>query len=145
MTVTHYPNVSFLRRLGGIVYDLILVIAVIVVIGAITLFILQVNGLKSIQPDSTLSHVFFLYYLFIAFAFFAGFWTHGGQTLGMRAWKMRVVTLDNTSMSMFDALARFGFALCLPLISQLWSLVDKQGLALHDRLSGTKLIYLVEK
>jgi len=136
-----YQNASFLRRLGGIVYDLCLVISFVAVIAAITLFILQANGLKDIEPDSTLSRVFFLYYLFLSFAFFAWFWTHGGQTLGMRAWKMRVVTLQDTPLNIFDALARFGFGLCLPIVSQLWSLVDKQGLALHERLSGTKLVY----
>ena len=140
-----YPNASFLKRLGGILYDFCLVFSFVAVIAAITLFILQANGLKNIEPDSTLSRVFVLYYIFLSFAFFAWFWTHGGQTLGMRAWKMRVVTAQNSELTMFDALARFGFALFLPVISQLWSLVDKQGLALHERLSGTKLIDLSAK
>lgn len=140
-----YPNASFLKRLGGILYDFCLVFSFVAVIAAITLFILQANGLKNIEPDSTLSRVFVLYYIFLSFAFFAWFWTHGGQTLGMRAWKMRVVTAQNRELTMFDALARFGFALFLPVISQLWSLVDKQGLALHERLSGTKLIDLSAK
>jgi uncharacterized RDD family membrane protein YckC len=140
--ISNYQNAALLRRVGGIIYDFFLSISFIAIIAAITLFILQANGLKNIQPDSTLSQVFFLYYIFLGFGFFGWFWTHGGQTLGMRAWKLKVLRLDNHPMTVWDALARFGLALCLPIISQLWCLIDKQGLALHDRFSGTKLIYI---
>jgi uncharacterized RDD family membrane protein YckC len=141
-TTTDYQTASLLRRLGGIVYDTFLVFSFVAVIAAITLFILQANGMQAIQPDSPLSRVFFMYYIFLTFGFFSWFWTHGGQTLGMRAWKLRVVNLQNRPINILEALARFGFALFLPIISQLWSLIDKQGLALHDRLSNTKLIYI---
>jgi uncharacterized RDD family membrane protein YckC len=141
-SINHYQNASLVRRVGGIIYDFFLSISFIAVIAALTLFILQANGLKNIQPDSTLSQVLFLYYLFLGFGFFSWFWTHGGQTLGMKAWKLKVLRLDNHPITFWDALARFGLALCLPVISQLWCLIDKQGLALHDRFSGTKLIYI---
>jgi len=144
MTPKQNQPVTLLRRLGGIFYDALLAGSVIFIIAAITLTILTINGLGNIQPDSPLSHVLFVYYIFIAFLYFAGFWTHGGQTPAMKIWKMRVENMQGGQINSLESVARFGFALVLPVVSQLWSLLDKEGLALHDRLSQTRLVHLTE-
>ncbi|MDE2273859.1 MAG: RDD family protein, partial [Gammaproteobacteria bacterium] len=36
-----------------------------------------------------------------------GFWTHGGQTIGMRTWKLRVVRLDGVRLDWYRALLRY--------------------------------------
>jgi uncharacterized RDD family membrane protein YckC len=144
MTQEEYPLITFGRRLGGIAYDALLAGSFVLIISAITHVILTARGMGGVEPGSTLSRILFLYYIFLTFGFFHWFWTHDGATLGMRAWKIRVVTLENGRLNLMHSLARFGFAALLPVVSQLWSLVDKDKLALHDRLSGTKLIYLGE-
>ena len=142
MTPTQNQPVTLPRRLGGIIYDTFLAGSVVFIIAAITLTILTINGLGKIQPDSPLSHVLFTFYIFIMFIYFSGFWTHGGQTPAMKIWKIRVENMQGQQINHLEAIARFGFALILPIISQLWSLFDKEGLALHDRLSQTRLVYI---
>ena len=84
-----------------------------------------------------------LYLLAVAFLFFAWFWTHGGQTLGMRAWKLRLVTSENQMPNWRQCLTRYITSLiswvCLRL-GFLWVLFSEDKLAWHDRLSGTRLI-----
>ena len=82
------------------------------------------------------------YLLLVAVAFFGWFWTHGGQTLGMRAWRIRVVRDDGRPLRWADAVRRFAFAMlswvCLGL-GFAWSLFHPERLAWHDILSRTRL------
>ncbi len=84
------------------------------------------------------------YLLLIAGIFLCGFWWRAGRTLGMQAWRLRVVTMsDGDRPSATQACIRFAAALLswLPLgLGFLWVLLDRDGLAWHDRLSGTRLI-----
>ncbi|MGH8378583.1 MAG: RDD family protein, partial [Gammaproteobacteria bacterium] len=45
--------------------------------------------------------------LALGYAFFGGFWTHGGQTIGMRTWYLRVVRLDGAPLNWYCALIRY--------------------------------------
>ena len=77
------------------------------------------------------------------FGFFGWFWTHGGQTLGMRAWKIRVVTYSGQPLDWQQAFFRYMAAI----ISWLFlgagffaALLDAERLTWHDRFSRTRLI-----
>jgi uncharacterized RDD family membrane protein YckC len=72
--------------------------------------------------------------LFFA-AYFLWCWLRGGQTLAMKAWKIRLVNVTPAR-----ALLRFVLALALLPVSVLWALVDRDGQFLHDRLAGTRLV-----
>jgi uncharacterized RDD family membrane protein YckC len=81
--------------------------------------------------------------LAIVIAFFCGFWTHGGQTLGMRAWRIRVVGEDGGPLSWARALSRFaaGVLALLPLgLGLWWGIFDGQRRGWHDRLTKTRVI-----
>ncbi len=81
--------------------------------------------------------------IFLAYLYFCWHWTKGRQTLGMRSWYIYVVTESNTTLNWKQASLRFTAALISLVILGLgfvWALFDKQKLALHDRLSKTKLI-----
>ena len=67
--------------------------------------------------------------------YFLWCWLRGGQTLAMKAWRIRLVGVTPRR-----ALARFLLALALLPVSVLWALVDRDGQFLHDRLVGTRLI-----
>lgn len=128
---------GLLRRLAAIFYDLLLLIALLAV--ATTLITLPFG-----MPEGG-SLVAFQWLLFevIPLLFFTGFWWRGGQTLGMRAWHMRVVRMDGSPLSWGDALKRHLAAIlsCLALgLGFLWVLLDRDGMAWHDRLSGTRLV-----
>ncbi|MGD8907741.1 MAG: RDD family protein [Chromatiales bacterium] len=128
---------GFLRRLAAIFYDLLLLLALLAV--ATTLITLPF-GMP--EGGSLLAFQWFLFEI-IPLLFFTGFWWRGGQTLGMRAWRLKVVRMDGSPLRWSDALKRHLAALlsCLTLgLGFLWVLVDSDGLAWHDRLSATRLI-----
>lgn len=131
---------GLLRRLAALLYDSLLVTA---------LLMLATVPYVMLASDATASHwvrvLFQTYLLAVMLAFFSWFWLHGGQTLGMRAWRLRVVSRDGAPLHLRQALARFAWALPSLLffgLGLLWVLVDKDRLAWHDRLSGTRLVML---
>ena len=89
---------------------------------------------------------FFRTYLFlVCFLFYAWFWMHGGQTLGMRAWRLRVQRFDGSPLTLWQVLLRFLAAIpawALLGLGYLWMLVDKDRLALHDRFSESMIVRL---
>jgi uncharacterized RDD family membrane protein YckC len=98
------------------------------------------------EPISShpLRHVYQLFLLLVALAFFVGFWMHGGQTLGMRAWRLRLQNDDGGAPTLKQLLIRFCVA---PLswsaagLGFLWSLADPQRRTWHDLASGTAIVH----
>lgn len=126
-----------LRRAGAFLYDAFLLAAVWLVGGAL---VLVPRGGEAVPPGTVW---FELYLLALAFLFHAWFWTHGGQTLGLRAWRLRVVRTDGKPLRWGDAARRFLAALLVLAtggIGWLWLLIDAGGRAWHDRLSGTRVV-----
>jgi uncharacterized RDD family membrane protein YckC len=68
-------------------------------------------------------------------AYFLWCWLRGGQTLAMRAWRIRLIDVTPAK-----AIARFLVAAALLPLSILWALVDRDRQFLHDRLAGTRLV-----
>jgi uncharacterized RDD family membrane protein YckC len=125
------------RRLASGLYDLLLLAALVLVA---TFPFLAVFG------DATSGwrrHVLQGWVLVLAGAYFTWFWTHGGQTLPMKTWRLRLVRGDGAAVSLPRALHRYllamlgFFALGLGF---LWALLDREGQFLHDRLAGTALV-----
>ena len=89
------------------------------------------------------NHPLYTAYLgMVAFLYFAWFWTHGGQTLGMRAWRIRLAGRGGEPVTWSLALLRFlGAAVSLACAGAgyLWVLVDRERMTWHDRLSATVL------
>jgi uncharacterized RDD family membrane protein YckC len=97
------------------------------------------------EAISTGSWSYRIYLLGIAGLFFSWFWTHGGQTLGMRAWRAKLETHDGKNVSWRQAGLRFMAALlsisCAGL-GVLWALADPDRLTWHDRISGTRVVLI---
>ncbi len=150
------------RRLAALLYDSAALFSVLFVASALVVVPAQmVWGITNISD-----HVLFQVLLgLVVLVFYGWFWTHGGQTLGLRAWHMRMVRIDGGKPGWTDVLKRigapvllwlpghlgltyFGFdpaqAALIALIpfgtGLLWILVDKRKLAWHDHLSGTRPI-----
>ncbi|VAW91621.1 hypothetical protein MNBD_GAMMA22-2783 [hydrothermal vent metagenome] len=94
-------NFLLFRRLAAMSYDGLLLIAVLFVATGIAT---ALSGGESITAGNPL---FTTYLFFVCYAFFAWFWTHGGQTLGMRAWKIQLQRLDGSSINLWQALLRY--------------------------------------
>jgi uncharacterized RDD family membrane protein YckC len=129
---------GLLRRLAVMFYDATLLIAVLF---TATALILPLNN-----GDAFTSHHFFLpvYLLIIGFIFYGWFWTHGGQTLGLRAWKLQVQSIEGYPITWKQALIRY-FAAFLSWgvfgLGFLWVAFNPEKLAWHDFLSGTKVSF----
>ena len=134
---------GFLRRLGAVAYDALLLLAILMMMSYPYVW-LTGGGKQSFMVHA----IYRIYLLAICFIFYGGFWTHGGQTLGLRTWRIMLVRNDGGSITWTDALKRFASALlsllCLGL-GFLWVLYDRDKLAWHDRLSGTRLVLLPNK
>ena len=114
---------SLLRRLAGLVYDLLLLLAVLFVATAL---ILPLNGGHAFNSAQWAYPV---YLGLVSFAFVGWFWTHGGQTLGMRAWKIRAVGIAGQPLDWRQALIRSFFAMLSAAVfglGFLWMLVDSR-------------------
>lgn len=119
-------------------YDLLLLIAVLFVATAL---LLPLNAGEAFTAQQFL---FPLYLLLVSFFFYAWFWTHGGQTLGLRAWKIKVLTLDRKPITWKQALLRFSIAILSWFflgLGVLWILIDKNQRSWHDHLSKTALFF----
>ena len=92
------------RRLGAIFYDALLLFAILCIATAL---VLPLNGGAAIQAGNPL---YFSYVYLICFCFYGWFWTHGGQTLGMRAWQLRLQPYDGGNITWWQAGVRFVLA-----------------------------------
>jgi uncharacterized RDD family membrane protein YckC len=134
-TVDQIGPAGLLRRLGGMVYDFMILIA----IWMITLFVLvALNGGNAVTGFG-LQVLLFLE----TFFFFAWFWREDGQTVGMMAWRMRVVSNTGEPLTLVQITTRFAgaclAAMCLGL-GYLWMLVDPDGRSWSDIMSDSRVI-----
>jgi uncharacterized RDD family membrane protein YckC len=125
-----------LRHLAAMVYDLLIVLAVLIMLAGLALFVRAGNP---VDPQSL---PFRLLLITGWWAYYTWSWTHGGQTVGMRAWRFVLRREDGRPVGPGRASLRFVTAWVSALaagLGFLWRLVDAGQLTWHDRLSGTRL------
>ena len=132
------------RVLAAIFYDLWL-IAALWLIGSTVDAMLS----KALTGEAKSAFPWLLQiWLFLApILYLGGFWTKGGQTTGMRAWRIKVLSSNGQPISRTQALLRYlgaAFSWLALGMGFIWMLFDRQGRAWHDHLSGTRLV-MVEK
>jgi uncharacterized RDD family membrane protein YckC len=122
-----------------VLYELLAVIALWMLASALitTLFDSAIDGAvrRLLQAASLLT----------ISAYFLWCWTHGGQTLAMKTWRIRVIQDNGKSLSLPIALRRLllGAVVLLPAgMGYWWALFDKDRQFLHDRWGGTRLVLL---
>lgn len=133
---------SILTRLAAMVYELLLVTAVVFVASFIVLPF--VGELKAAWQR----HFFQVWILLVLFVYFAAFWLRSGQTLAMKTWRIRLVNRDGGRISLRQAAGRFILALLGLMLGGtgfFWALFDRDRQFLHDRLMGTRLIRVPRK
>jgi uncharacterized RDD family membrane protein YckC len=120
-------------------YDSILLFAVLMLA---TLPFVAARGGEQVEPSDN-THLQ-LTLAVVIFAYFVGYWTWKGRTLGMQSWGLQLETEDGTVPGPRQSSVRFFAALLSWAPAGLgffWQLWDPDGLAWHDRLSGTRLRY----
>jgi uncharacterized RDD family membrane protein YckC len=132
-------NTGFFRRLAAMLYDALLVVALLFLA---TLPFVAIRGGEPVEAGESL--LYRLVLVGVVFAFFVGFWSRSGRTLGMQSWGLQLETPDGRIPSATTASLRFFAALLslLPLgLGFFWQLWDKDALTWHDRISNTRLVY----
>lgn len=129
------PEAGLLRRLASLAYEALLLFAVLFI--ADLAFLLLVPGARTPALRPALQ----LYLLLVMGIYFTWFWTHGGQTVAMKAWRLRLVSATGGRVSWRRAIARYLFAVAgAVVLDVLWALVDRDRQFLHDRLAGTRIV-----
>ena len=131
---------GFLKRILALVYDSLLIAAIVLVL---SLLLVLVNGGYP-ESGSFVSFIQFFILVFTGPIFYSYFWiVNKGQTTGMQAWKIKLVTTDETELNINKTMLRclistISFA-CLGL-GYLWILYHKDDLSWSDILTKTKVI-----
>lgn len=142
---------SLCRRLAAAGYDMILCLALLIVATALyKLAQMTWYGeahLRVMSEAGAMDHdpLLSILLLGLPFAFFAGFWTRTGQTLGMQAWGIRVQNANGSAISVRQALLRYLTAmaswLCLGM-GWWWMLFDSRRRTWHDLGSRSQVVRL---
>jgi len=130
--------ISIWRRLASILYDFLLVVAVLIIMSIpFFSFDLQENNLLKVTIQ--------IYYYLITQYFFVWFWVHNQGTLGMKTWKIKIICDNNNRLSYKQAIIRFNVAIISLLFFGLGfiiSLFRKDKKCFHDIISKTALVKL---
>ncbi len=152
--MSDFPRAGFPRRLASLVYDGLAVIAFAMLTTVAYLLLIQAmvsGGLIAmgeaedisalIQNTPVLYTLRSVLLIAVGILFFGYFWVKGGQTIGMRAWRLKVQNLDGSKLSWKQAIIRaFAALLGLGNLLLLVNLKDKR--ALQDYLAGTEMVTL---
>ncbi|MFN3712708.1 MAG: RDD family protein [Alcanivoracaceae bacterium] len=143
------PPAPLWRRLMAMFYDGLLLVAVWFAAAGVLVWLYPKTGLPmddvngvEVPTRLALQGLLFPLLLLITWGFYAWFWTHGGQTLGMRAWKLLSRDIHRRPMSLLQTVSRFlaGCASTLLLgIGWLMALLPARQ-TLHDSLSSTETV-----
>jgi uncharacterized RDD family membrane protein YckC len=130
---------SVRRRVASMAYESLLLLGVLSVSFMLPHLALGM-GFGIVLPGWVLiSHIFV-----VLGAYFIWYWHHGGQTLAMQTWKIRLTTPNGSQPTLWRVLLRYFLA--WPSLIYLgagvfWALFDRDRQFLHDRLAGTRLIF----
>ena len=133
-----YQSAGLFRRLAAILYDSLLIIAMWLI--TTLLLVAFINDGAALQGPL---FQFGLY--FEACLFYSYFWRLRGQTLGMQAWKIKLISPSLQTLSWQECFARLFFALVsvsMLGLGFIWMLFDPERLTWHDRASGTRVVLL---
>lgn len=146
-------------RLACMVYEALLLFGLLFIAGWIFSTLLQQRHALYLR------HAQQVWLFLVLGLYFAWFWSHGGQTLAMKTWRIRLVAANGRPPGFWHAAGRYllswlwflpGLALAwalganawllawIPLVSMaLWALtiyLDPERQFLHDRLARTRLV-----
>lgn len=148
------------RRLCALLYDLVAVLAIVMVVGLLC----QLATRGQLIDTGTQVRIAWWYQPLqgaVVAAYFLVSWLRGGQTLGMRPWRIRVTATDGAGLTPRQALLRLVVA-ALPVVllllapslglrAAVWAvavgwavwfgvaMLDRRRRALHDLAAGSEL------
>jgi len=135
---------GFGRRLAALLYDALLLAALLMMFTGGALFFTHGDAVVPATAGAWV-YVYRAGLVLLIAGYYLINWLRSGQTLGMRAWRLRVVTDSGRPLPWSAAVRRalFGALAWAPAaLGVLWLYLDPDHLALHDRLSRTRVVHL---
>lgn len=146
---------SFLRRLGAWFYDGLIIIAIEMMAAGIVIASLDMltyldlfsygehlDVSAFLAADPIWSKIYPLYLSAVFIGFFAFFWTKGGQTLGMRAWKLRIQNQNGSNITLTQSFIRMGTSAFG--LGNLMALFDRNNSSFQDTWAKCEVIVLAK-
>jgi uncharacterized RDD family membrane protein YckC len=161
------PRASLARRLGALLYESLLLVAIVFVASFLALPLISPGHARSVDALSVPAlpervALFCMLFAILAW-YFVWSWTGGRRTLPMKTWRLALVLSTGQSLParaallrylatwigpalalvIYAVLHRYGFgahALWLIAFNFLWALVDPERQFLHDRIAGTRIV-----
>lgn len=132
------PSPGVGRHLACLLYEFLVVVSVLLIGFLMPQIVLSGFGMP-IAPKLMWLHIFLLLLFY-----FVWFWVHGGQTLPMKTWKLRITDMGGGPLRPAQAILRYCAAwpsiLCGG-IGLIWAIFDRNHLFLHDRIAGTRIVF----
>ena len=126
------------RRLTSMLYEGLVVFSILLVGFLLPQIVFSGFGLQ-LSGKQLWIHV-----ILVLMIYFVWCWLHGGQTLPMKTWKLRIISTDGDALRPLQAIFRYLLAwpsILILGIGIFWALFDKDKQFLHDRLAGTRIIH----
>lgn len=128
-------------RLLAITYDALPMIPLLLICSSI---VLLVRGGKPIEPNSLLDYLQFIFLWLVNWVVVGAYavvsWHRGGQTMGMRPWRLLVVNQQGKCADLKALCLRYAVVSLSGGLALLWCLFDARKRGLHDIASGTLIV-----
>ena len=146
-SINDLPKAPVWRKLAALVYDSLILAAISMAYGALAFAVkYQLLGSPLAEGEKgNLGTPGFIGWILVLVAFYCFFWRRGGQTIGMRAWRLVLVDNSRRQPSLADCVIRAisaPFSLVLLGAGYWWQFIDQQNLTWHDRISRTQVLLL---
>jgi len=145
-----FPSASFPRRFVSWIYDFLVAAAIIMLASAVALiFAALLTTFDWLVLPKGMDHAawlaqgpwYSLYLIAVVALFFGWFWKRSGQTLGMRAWRLKLQNRDGSRLTSRQVFIRL--ITCFAGLGHFWVLVDfKNRRAWHDYAADTEVVTL---
>lgn len=126
------PVAGFWRRFAAVVYDTLIVMALLMVAAALATLVTELlaPGLNARNPDTLRHHPLYLSWLLLWwFAYYAWSWRKGGQTVGMKAWRLQLISRQGGPLQMWQICLRLGVGgFAAALLLAVYGLLNALGL-----------------
>lgn len=127
------------RRLASMLYESLLLLGVLA-----ATFMLPYIALGMLFSVKFPGVVLWLHVFLVLGTYFVWYWRHGGQTLAMQTWKLRLTMADGSTPPVSKLMLRYALtwpSLLLCGAGLFWALLDRDRQFLHDRVAGTRIVF----
>lgn len=145
MSAKHFPIAPLSRRMAALVYDGLILIALYIMAGFLIVAAIKATN-QGQFPGTLPAAVNFSLMFIIAFFYYSDSWRRrNGQTIGMKAWGIRLINENDGPIQLSQCMLRIGigfFSLVTFGLGFVWMLFDKRQRNWHDMASLTRVIFI---